>query len=186
MDIIDFFRSIDGVLYYVLLAVNTILIFAIIGYLGEQNNKKIMQMSFNTSIPNNSGTKDFSMPETQKHSDMPIPTVAPTTVNNNVPSEVTPNNLVVPNVAIQTVTPVIANANTNSNPGVMINSVNSTNTLPVTNQNSIPTPQVMPNQINQNVMTVNDNPPQVNNEISSTEKAPTVLVINSQNTDMPK
>ena len=182
MDIIDFFRSIDGVVYYVMLAVNTILIFAIIGYLGEQNNKKLIQMSRNTPVHNNKGGMDFSTPVTGRHNDIAMPTVAPTASNN---LQVAGNNLDVPNnnmgPAIAVGVAPIPNQNVQPIPN-MVQPMMTTGTSPVANTNV----QVMPNTMNQNVMGSSTNQPQINNEIDPNEKAPAVLVINSQNTNMPK
>ena len=54
--IIDFFIGIDGWLYYTILVINTILIFAIIGYLGEKNNEQLLVF---ISILNSSVTLSF-------------------------------------------------------------------------------------------------------------------------------
>lgn len=174
MDIIDFFRSIDGILYYLILVVNTILIFAIIGYLGEKNNQKLIKMGLNTPAPANNGSMDFSTTVTQKHNDIAMPTVSATAISND-------NNL---NVAVP---------NQNINNYIDPNQVN--NQLPNNNQNisnqingAVPNNNVVgnPNVNSQQPMPMGVNQPQINNEIDPNEKAPAVLVINSQNTDMPK
>ena len=166
MDIIDFFRSIDGVTYYVLLFVNAILIFAIIGYLGEKNNQKLIKMGLNTPAPNNSGAMDFSTTVTQKHNDIAMPVVSATTASN----------VVTPNSNINTISTV--------NNGAAYNNQGVTNQI----NNQIPNNSgvVIPGANNQQTMPMDVNQPQITNEIDPNEKAPAVLVINSQNTSMPK
>lgn len=85
MDIISFFRDIDGVLYYIILVVNAILIFAIIGYLGEKNNEKIVKMGMNTQAPNLNGAINLNVITQTSHSEASIPTLAPTM--SNVPTD---------------------------------------------------------------------------------------------------
>ena len=138
MDIIDFFRSIDGVTYYVILVVNAILIFAIIGYLGEKNNEKYVKMndSMGEQLPQNNF--NFNDTANESHSAMNIPTVSATMVNN-------------PNV---------------SNQDVNLNSLNSAQNVPYATGPS--------------------NAVKDMNEIDPNEKAPAVLIINSDNTNMPK
>ena len=162
MDIISFFRSIDGLLYYVLLVVNTVLIFAIIGYLGEKNNEKFIKMGLKTNIPNPSGGLNLTPVSMEKHSDASIPTVSPTMVNNQVlenvlNSTVQPDNFVNSNWG----------TNTGNQNGMFVNSVAINN---------------MDNNVNMTPSVIN----QGNNEIDPNEKAPAVLVINSDNTNMPK
>ena len=159
MDIIDFFRSIDGIPYYLILVVNTILIFAIIWYLGEKNNQKLIKMGLNTPAPTNNGSLDFSTTVTQKHNDIAMPTVSATTVSNSA-----------------NVVAGIPGQNTNNY--VESNSISGS----VPNNNVVG----IPNVNSQQPMPMGVNQPQINNEIDPNEKAPAVLVINSQNTDMPK
>jgi len=159
MDIISFFRNIDGTLYYVILVVNTILIFAILGYLGEKNNQKFIKMGLDVPSPNNSKSFDFSSVTTEKHNSTNIPTVMATAVSNNKFIEEIPNNT-------GSALPVDLN-NQNASSGIQ-------NNPPVTNnQSAINTS----NGVNQ---------PMINNEPDPNEKAPAILVINSDNTNMPK
>lgn len=163
MDVIAFFRSIDGIPYYVLLVVNTILIFAIIGYLGEKNNQKIIKIGLSTPTPNNGGAMDFSAPVTPAHNNIEMPTVAPTVVSSNLQDTgIYSNNHNISANNEEPAMPIAVNQNPNVNgPVGMVN----------TTQN------IIPNSASQ---------PQINNEIDQNEKVPAVLVINSQNTNMPK
>lgn len=153
MDIISFFRNIDGTLYYVILVVNTILIFAILGYLGEKNNQKFIKMGLDVPSPNNSKSFDFSSVTTEKHNSTNIPTVMATAVSNNKFMEEIPNN-------------------TGSAIPVELNNQNFSNGI----QNNPPVINAS-NGVNQ---------PMINNEPDPNEKAPAILVINSDNTNMPK
>ena len=62
--IIEFFRGIDGWPYYIMLIINTILIFAIIGYLGEKNEQLLLKYNMNTGVssPNN-GVMNMNAPK---------------------------------------------------------------------------------------------------------------------------
>jgi len=144
MDIIDFFRSIDGVTYYVILVVNTILIFAIIGYLGEKNNEKYVKINDNIGEQLPQSNFNFNDSNNESHSTMNIPTVSATMVNNS--NHMGNNNL----------------SNQDSN----LNNFNSVSgvTAGINSSNAIADM----------------------NEIDPNEKAPAVLIINSDNTNMPK
>ncbi|MBQ7136470.1 MAG: hypothetical protein IJO43_00650 [Bacilli bacterium] len=92
--IIDFFIGIDGWLYYTILVINTILIFAIIGYLGEKNNEQLLKVGMAVSSPNiKSGTTNL----TPTHSSAPVN--QNTTVQNGQPINHQQVNTVVPNNA---------------------------------------------------------------------------------------
>lgn len=143
MDIISFFRNIDGPIYFIMLGVNTILILAIIGYLGEKNNEKFVKMSMQTPTTSNlNGAINLNVVTKPNHSDATIPTVAPTMANvpvdNNAAQQEINNNLPTNNVS-----------------GTFINNV-----APVSVE-----------QANENIVN---------------EEVPAVLVINSENTNMPK
>lgn len=176
MDIISFFRGIDGGLYYVVLAVNTILIFAIIGYLGEKNNQKLIKMSMDTPTPNVNKGLDFSTTVQEKHGNLEMPTVA-ATPKENIP--ISNNATMVTQMAVMNNSQAIYNAN------VMNQAIpNNLNNQQINNavQNGVT------NINNQPQMPINNttNGPSINNEIDPNEKAPAVLVINSDNTNMPK
>ena len=123
MDIIDFFRSIDGILYYVILVTNTILIFAIIGYLGDKGNEKYLKMSNVSQVPVDNDLLNFN--STTKHSNASIPTVAPTMINNTPMYNQNNNN------QPQNVEPSLSNANPLINNTV--DNINSNNNLPTVN-----------------------------------------------------
>jgi len=154
--IIDFFRSIDGISYYIILVVNTILIFAIIGYLGEKNNENLLKLSVAQGQSNlKSGTMNLNITHAATHSTATIPTVAATQVervsdNTNVASVTgdTPAIGIVPNVQ--------------SNP--VISTVPIANSQPVNVDNT---------SGRQTIIRPEDN------EVDPNEKAPSVLVINS-------
>lgn len=154
--IINFFKSIDGIPYYIILVVNTILIFAIIGYLGEKNNDKLVKMSMEMGESNlKSGTMNLNITHTSTHSNAAIPTVAPTQVEN-----------VSTNMNVQSVVgdaPAI---------GIVHNEAGVSNVTvsPASN----PQPMNFPNnQVGQPIIRPEDN------EVDPNEKAPSVLVINS-------
>ncbi len=140
--LIDFFRGIDGPLYYSILVVNTILIFAIIGYLGEKSNEQLMKANINTEV-NMGSANTLNMNVTKPVSTTSvtsIPKVSATPVSRTMPAQAQPFN----------------------------------NNQPVTN------PQVTSNAVPlQNL----NNQPTVNasNQVNPQEKAPAVLVINSNN-----
>ena len=156
--IIDFFKSIDGIPYYIILAVNTILIFAIIGYLGEKNNEKLLKMSMELGQSNlKSGTMNLNITHASTHSNATIPTVAATQVEN------VSDNMNVQNVAGDTPAIGIMPSGQVSSPAMVQ-----------------PTPIVHPqpmnvnnNQVEQPIIRPEDN------EVDPNEKAPSVLVINS-------
>ncbi len=175
--IINFFRGIDGITYYVVLVVNTILIFAIIGYLGEKNNEKILKMSMNTT-----GVNPSNQP-----------------INNNPTSNISSNNNQ-GGIAIPKVAPTQANVASNPQPVASIqnaqlnNSVNNNvsiatpgNNIPVNNtiNSSVPNNQTVQSQqaLQGNIA---NQPPIIrpeDNEVNPNEKAPAVLIINSNNND---
>ena len=160
MDIISFFRGIDGLPYYLILVVNTILIFAIIGYLGEKNNEKYVKLGAKTDLPNYNGTVNLNLVTTPKQNSVSIPTVAPTMVNNQGLDNVVANNNGQPIVT------GVVDANVGTN---------------ISNQNGM--------FVNNGAINNNSTQPIVrpeDNAIDPNEKAPAVLVINSDNTNMPK
>ncbi len=166
MDIVDFFRSIDGIPYYLMLVVNAILIFAIIGYLGEKNNEKYVKLGMKTNLLNSNGTVNLNPITTPKHSSTSIPTVAPTMANNQgVDNVVTANN---------NVQSIVANV---TDPNVGINMANQNSTF--VNNGAI-------NNNNNNINSTQAIVRPEDNDIDPNEKAPAVLVINSNNTNMPK
>lgn len=118
--IIDFFRGIDGWPYYTILVVNTILIFAIIGYLGDKNNEQLIKMGMDTKTPE---LKNGAMNLTPVHSasvqkEATIPQVSPTQITN---SQVVTNNVAVPseNKNVNNTIPII-----NQNASAQVNSIN--------------------------------------------------------------
>lgn len=88
--IIEFFRGIDGWVYYTVLVINTILIFAIIGYLGEKNEQQLLKYNINTDVPNpNNGAMNMNVPKQnlENSNSSTIPKISATTVkttNQNV------------------------------------------------------------------------------------------------------
>jgi len=162
MDIISFFRSIDGILYYILLVTNTILIFAIIGYLGEKNNEKFNNVGINTtSTPNPGGEFNLDTASVEKRSDASIPTVAPTMASTQTLGNIS-NGVIGQN-----------NANPNSRPNIGVQNgvfVNNGAINNMSNNMNMTQPIIRPED----------------NEVDPNEKAPAVLVINSDNTNIPK
>lgn len=175
--IISFFRDIDGILYYVILVVNTILIFAIIGYLGDKNNEKILQMSMNTNgvNPSNQPINNNTTPNvnnSNNHGGLAIPKVAPTQAN-----------------VASNPQPVASIQNTQLNNSVNNNASIATpgNNIPVNNtiNSSVPNNQTVQSQqaLQGNIA---NQPPIIrpeDNEVDPNEKAPAVLIINSNNND---
>ena len=157
--IIDFFRSIDGVLYYIILIVNTILIFAIIGYLGEKNNEKLLKMSMAMGESNlKSGTMNLSITHTSTHSNSVIPTVEATQMENMPNADMISNfSGSAPAVGITQNEQVIPNVVLNQQSGVVNNQPNNTFVNPSEK------PVIRPED----------------NEVDPNEKAPSVLIINS-------
>lgn len=169
--IISFFRNIDGWPYYIILVVNAILIFAIIGYLAEKNNEQLMKLGMNTDVPNlnNSNANVTVSPQVNQSNGLSIPKVAPTLVNNPQPLSANPNNIA-PNQPVipptpATGTPVVQNPIPVNNGGVN----------PSFNNNSVPLQNLNQNQ--NSVITP------TNNAIDPNEKAPAVLVINSNSSN---
>ena len=175
--IISFFRDIDGILYYVILVVNTILILAIIGYLGDKNNEKILQMSMNTNgvnpsnQPINNNTTS-NVNSSNNHGGLAIPKVAPTQAN-----------------VASNPQPVASIQNTQLNNSVNNNASIATpgNNIPVNNtiNSSVPNNQTVQSQqaLQGNIA---NQPPIIrpeDNEVDPNEKAPAVLIINSNNND---
>ena len=153
--IIDFFRSIDGWPYYIMLVVNAILIFAIIGYLGEKNNEQLLKLSTNAGTSNlKSGTMNLTpVHSSPSHNDANIPKVAatPTTNTQNVAA---PNN-------VQPASPIL-------------NNQSASGTVPVVNQApAVTSPIPTINQAAKPIIRPEDN------EVDPNEKAPAVLIINS-------
>lgn len=165
MDIVDFFRSIDGIPYYLILVVNAILIFAIIGYLGEKNNEKYVKLGMETNLPNSNGTVNLNLITTPKHSSTSIPTIAPTMANNQGLDNVVTNN------NVQSIVPTVTDLNAGIN---------------MTNQNSTFVNNGAFNNNNNNINSTQAIVRPADNYIDPNEKAPAVLVINSNNTNMPK
>lgn len=156
--IIDFFQSIDGILYYIILVVNTILIFAIIGYLGEKNNESLLKLGVEQGQSNlQSSTMNLNITHTSTHSQAAIPTVAATQVEN------VSNNMNIPNTVGDI--PAIG----------IVPEIQANNTLAIS-QSTVVNQQpenINDNQESQSIIRPEDN------EIDPNEKAPSVLVINS-------
>lgn len=161
MDIVSFFRGIDGWVYYTILVVNTILIFAIIGYLGEKKNEQLMKLGMNTDVPNlNNGAMNLTStknPPQAQSGGLSIPKVAATQVvsepqvmSNNYPNQ--------PAISSQPLGQVPV-----SSPNAGINSTVNNNAIPLQNLNTNQKPIIKPED----------------NNIDPNEKAPAVLVINS-------
>lgn len=159
--IISFFRDIDGWPYYIMLVVNTILIFAIIGYLAEKNSEELMKFGMNTSAPEaNNGTLNMTPTQTSTvTTGLSIPKVAATVASANpqVSNVQSPNTGAVNQVVspTQNVSAAVPNP---------VNVANSNSVLPqnmgVVSQSATAQAQVGNN---------------------ATEQAPNVLIINSPN-----
>lgn len=118
--IINFFKSIDGIPYYIMVVVNAILIFAIIGYLGEKNNEKILKMSMNVGPSNlKSGTMNLNVTHSSPVPTASIPQVAATQVQQAVPVNNSVNSNVVNNT--NNPIPVVSNNQVVNNPIPTIN-----------------------------------------------------------------
>ena len=126
--IINFFTGIDGWIYYTILVVNTILIFAIIGYMGEKNNEQLLKASMSVGNSNiKSGATNLtptSVSAMNTGAQAPSPVTAPISQNNVVPpvqavnsQQISlPNNMQgVPTGSTQSVATTIQNPNTNVN-----------------------------------------------------------------------
>jgi len=88
--IIDFFMGIDGVLYYVMAVVNLILIFAIIGYLAERNEKEMLRLAReNAPVPTAPSTP---LKNEVRRPSVSIPVMAPTQASSTVNVTHVPNN----------------------------------------------------------------------------------------------
>lgn len=176
--IISFFRNIDGPLYYSILVVNTILIFAIIGYLGEKNNEQMMKFGMNTNMDmSKNGTLNLNTKPVQPVKEVAsIPKVAATAVSNPLNQ-----NIAVSNQTIQQpINNQIANQGAIAQPQPMpvqtpvaLQQVNMSQPV----QTNVVTPTA--NGAVQNFNNVQQTP--INNEINPNEKAPAVLIINSNN-----
>lgn len=178
--IISFFRNIDGPLYYSILVVNTILIFAIIGYLGEKNNEQMMKFGMNTNMDmSKNGALNLNTKPVQPVKEVAsIPKVAATAVPNPLNQNVAVNN--------QTVQQPINNQIPNQS--VIVQPKPMPVPTPVAPQ---PVNMSQPVQANVVTPTVNGAVPlqnfnnvqqtPVNNAINPNEKAPAVLIINSNN-----
>lgn len=141
--IIVFFRDmIDGWIYYTILVVNTILIFAIIGYLGERKNNDLIKMGINASFPVlDNGTVDLSSGLGNNNTSIPtaIPQVSATTISN--PNVVPQGN------SVPILQPVSNNVNPTNNaiPQVASNVINFSN--PPTNGTVQPVNVTQPNNV---------------------------------------
>lgn len=167
--LIDFFRGIDGPLYYSILVVNTILIFAIIGYLGEKSNEQLMKANINTEV-NMGGANTLNMNVTKPVSTTSvtsIPKVSATPVSRTMPVQTQPSQQNMGQMNSNVSTP-----NVNQTPQRQAQPFN--NNQPVTNLQV--TSNAVPLQNLNNQPTVN-----ANNQVNPQEKAPAVLVINSNN-----
>lgn len=88
--IIDFFMGIDGVLYYVMAVVNLILIFAIIGYLAERNEKEMLRLAReNAPVPT---VPSAPLKNEVRRPSVSIPMISPTQVTSPVNASPVPNN----------------------------------------------------------------------------------------------
>lgn len=167
--LIDFFRGIDGPLYYLILVVNTILIFAIIGYLGEKSNEQMMKTSINTEV-NMRGSNTLNMNASKvidTSNVTSIPKISATPINRPITNQQQP---------------------ISQNTGQINQNLSNTNVNKVISQ---PVQSVGMNQAVMNPQTVNNSVPlqsinnsaniNSNNQNVSQEKAPAVLVINSSN-----
>lgn len=161
MDIvITFFRDIDGWVYYVMLVVNTILIFAIIGYLGEKSNEQLMKFSMNTNTLSNDSNGNginLNAPKTNVSSELAIPKVTATATSSNGAA-----------TQSSSINQTVVNQVQNNPQLASNNSVNN----PVTN--AMPIPNVVSAQSN---VVASSSP--VNDINLSAENVPAVLVINS-------
>ncbi len=167
--LIDFFREIDGPLYYSILVVNTILIFAIIGYLGEKSNEQLMKANINTEVNmGGANTLNMNTPKPVNTTNVAsIPKVSATPVSRTAPNQTQPLQQSMGQINSNVSTP-----NVNQTPKAQVQPFN--NNQPVTN------PQVTSNAVPlQNL----NNQPTANagNQVNPQEKAPAVLVINSNN-----
>lgn len=183
MDIvINFFKSIDGIPYYIILVVNTILIFAIIGYLGEKSNEELMKLGMDTTLPNKDEDNHMRQKPVQVASSsvgLSIPKVSATAVPNpQVNSIPTPN-----------VTPAVGQ-NVNSNIPVGLNvsngpiqptvnaAMNPNNGVNMPSMQTNPSPIISPVPL-QNMNQASNPAVPSNSNIQTNEKAPGVLIINS-------
>lgn len=173
MDIISFFRNIDGWLYYSILVVNTILIFAIIGYIGEKSNDQMIKIGMNkkTTDLKNDAMNLTSAPATSSSvsTNISIPKVAPTTINKEQPMSSSNNNQAVNSqqTATQLFNTNISQNNLQSS-AVPVNNngdaiPNTNGSIPLQNFNNDSRPIIKPED----------------NNVSPNEKAPAVLIINS-------
>ena len=168
--IIDFFKGIDGIAYYIILVVNTILIFAIIGYLGEKNNEKILKMSMNATGVNSSNQPIGNTPVSNANTNnnqggVSIPKVAATQVNiHQNEQSTTQQNISVSNGL---------NNDSIAQPSVINNQLQPNLTSTSMTNNS----QILSNNVSNQpgVIRAEDN------EVDPNEKAPAVLIINSNN-----
>lgn len=167
--IISFFRdTIDGWVYYVILVVNTILIFAIIGYLGEKKNAELLKFGMNTSTPTyNNGTVDLSVSSSNAiSSSSVIPQLSRTMANN-----VNPN--AIPNVNNATVN------NTMPSPNNTVGSPSIGNSIPTINNVNVGVPNTPLQPINNSIPTINNGSSVVNSadvNVSSQVAMPTPTV----------
>ncbi len=174
--IIVFFRDmIDGWVYYTVLVVNTILILAIIGYLGDKKNAEIIKMGMNTGTPTfNNGTVDLSSGLNNNNVDsannQSAPSVIPqlsamvnpnanpqmTTQNspiNNLNSPQVNNTASIPNVVQSTVTPMNISSPLPKNDVPITGEIN-----PVPNQSNSPSAPVKEQgNVNPGFMIVDEN-----------------------------
>lgn len=173
MDIISFFRSIDGWLYYTILVVNTILIFAIIGYIGEKSNEQMIKLGMNTKTPDlKNGAMNLTpttAPSSSVSTNISIPKVAPTTINKEQP-KASLNRTQVANGQNIATPPVNTNMSQNNlqSSAIPINNngtaiPNTNGSIPLQNFNNDSRPIIKPED----------------NNVDPNEKAPAVLIINS-------
>lgn len=128
MDVITFFSSIDGIPYYLMLVVNVILIFAILGYLGDKNNEKYEMLGSKSDLPNTNGTVNLNTVTTPRQSESSIPVVGPTVVNNNQLENNINNNYIQQNSN----TSIVNNNQFNENK-VFVNDINNNYNPQITN-----------------------------------------------------
>ena len=166
MDIIAFFSNIDGWLYYTIVVVNTILIFAIIGYLGEKKNEEMMKYNMNTDVSASNNLQVSSHTNQTSNTQMiaSIPKVAATAANGHKVISHTTQNAVSSNVMNQPViSPQLSVASNSNQQNVIVPSINGSVSLQ--NANQVPS-----NNTSQNVKTTN-------------ESVPAVLIINTNSTN---
>lgn len=172
--IIDFFKSIDGIPYYIMLVVNAILIFAIIGYLGEKNNEELMKLGMNTTT-----TPDVKNGETNlatNEGSTPIPVASPTAIPTVAPTMSNANNVQSNN---QSIPLQQLNSNNQVNQQVVNQPIINTQSIPNQNNNGIPVNNLVPIQsANQVGNQIPVNSP-IDNTVDPNEKAPALLIINS-------